>query len=50
MADAEHAAGAFDERLYDQVCFACGARNQHGLHLRFSREVSEAGGGAVVCR
>ena len=42
--------GDFDPRLYDQVCFACGARNQHGLHLRFSREAAEAGGGAVVCR
>ena len=30
--------GAFDERLYDQVCFACGGRNQHGLHLRFRRD------------
>ena len=37
--------GAFDERLYDQVCFACGGRNQHGLHLRFSRD----GEAAVVC-
>ena len=40
------AGGDFDPRLYDQVCFACGGRNQHGLHLRFSRD----GDGAVVCR
>ena len=39
-------AGDFDPRLYDQVCFACGGRNQHGLHLRFSRD----GEGAVICR
>lgn len=38
--------GEFDPRLYDQVCFACGARNGHGLHLRFRR----AGEGAVTCR
>lgn len=38
--------GEFDARLYDQVCFACGARNRHGLHLRFRRD----GAGAVVCR
>ena len=42
--------GAFDERLYDQVCFACGARNQHGLHLRFARDPEHPGEGAVVCR
>ncbi|RLT33678.1 MAG: PaaI family thioesterase [Chloroflexi bacterium] len=38
--------GEFDARLYDQVCFACGARNEHGLHLHFSRD----GEGAVICR
>ena len=38
--------GEFDPRLYDQVCFACGGRNEHGLHLRFSRH----GDGAVICR
>ena len=32
--------------MYDQVCFACGGRNQHGLHLRFAHD----GDGAVVCR
>jgi len=26
---------AFDPRYYDQVCFACGDRNPHGLHMRF---------------
>ena len=36
----------FDPRLYDQICFACGARNAHGLHLRFEREEAAA----VVCR
>ena len=30
--------GAFDPRLYDQNCFACGAHNPHGLHLRFERD------------
>ncbi len=25
----------FDERLYEQVCFACGRLNSIGLHLRF---------------
>ena len=38
--------GGFDSRLYDQVCFACGGRNAHGLHLRFQRD----GEGAVICR
>ena len=36
----------FDPRLYDQLCFACGARNPAGLHLHFARE----GVDAVVCR
>ena len=36
----------FDPRLYDQLCFACGARNPVGLHLHFARE----GVDAVVCR
>ncbi|MEX2446596.1 MAG: PaaI family thioesterase [Dehalococcoidia bacterium] len=31
-------AAPFDPRLYDQVCFACGARNAHGLHLHFERD------------
>lgn len=35
---------AFSARYYDQVCFACGDRNPHGLHLRFAR----AGEAAVV--
>jgi acyl-coenzyme A thioesterase PaaI-like protein len=26
----------FDERLYEQVCFACGRLNSIGLHLRFA--------------
>ena len=38
--------GEFDPRLYDQVCFACGGRNPHGLHLHFRRD----GEGAVICR
>ena len=42
--------GEFDARLYDQVCFACGARNEHGLHLHFSRDGAIEGGGAVICR
>ncbi len=29
---------AFDPRYYDQVCFACGDRNPHGLHMRFERD------------
>ena len=41
-----HAHHEFDPRLYDQVCFACGGRNQHGLHLRFAHD----GDGAVICR
>ena len=40
--------GEFDARLYDQVCFACGARNEHGLHLHFSRDGALEGGGAVI--
>ncbi len=36
----------FNPRLYEQVCFACGGLNEHGLHLHFSRD----GAGAVVCR
>jgi uncharacterized protein (TIGR00369 family) len=29
---------AFSARYYDQICFACGDRNPHGLHLRFARD------------
>ncbi len=40
--------GGFDPRHYDQICFACGDRNSHGLHMRF--EVDPDGPeGAVVC-
>lgn len=39
----------FDPRQYDQICFACGDRNPHGLHMRF--EVDPDGPeGAVICR
>lgn len=37
---------AFDPRLYDQVCFACGDRNARGLHLHFER----VGTDGVRCR
>ena len=42
--------GEFDPRLYDQICFACGGRNPHGLHLRFRRDAGGAEAGAVICR
>lgn len=29
--------GEFGASAYDQVCFACGDRNHHGLHMRFER-------------
>lgn len=40
---------AFDPRHYDQICFACGDRNPHGLHMRFERD-PDGPEGAVVCR
>lgn len=40
---------AFDPRHYDQICFACGDRNPHGLHMRFERD-PEGPEGAVLCR
>jgi acyl-coenzyme A thioesterase PaaI-like protein len=36
---------AFADHIYDQVCFACGDRNGHGLHMRFERD----GENAVRC-
>jgi acyl-coenzyme A thioesterase PaaI-like protein len=39
---------AFDPRHYDQICFACGDRNPHGLHMRFERD-PEGPEGAVIC-
>ncbi len=33
---------AFDEQIYDQICFACGDRNDHGLHMRFVRDGEHA--------
>lgn len=36
---------AFADRIYNQVCFACGDRNGHGLHMRFERD----GENAVRC-
>ena len=42
---------AFDSRYYDQVCFACGDRNPHGLHMRFERDPDgSAEDGAILCR
>jgi uncharacterized protein (TIGR00369 family) len=38
----------FDVRLYDQVCFACGNRNPHGLHLRFEPDRGVEGGGVLA--
>ncbi len=35
----------FGASAYDQVCFACGDRNHHGLHMRFERAE-----GGVLCR
>lgn len=40
---------AFDPRHYDQICFACGDRNPHGLHMRFERD-PDGPDGAVICR
>jgi acyl-coenzyme A thioesterase PaaI-like protein len=37
--------GDFGANSYDQVCFACGDRNHHGLHMRFERAE-----GGVICR
>lgn len=28
----------FAARYYNQICFACGDRNPHGLHLKFRRD------------
>ncbi|MEX2447075.1 MAG: PaaI family thioesterase [Dehalococcoidia bacterium] len=39
----------FDLRHYDQICFACGDRNPHGLHMRFERD-PDGPDGAVLCR
>ncbi len=39
----------FDPRHYDQICFACGDRNPHGLHMRFELD-PEGPEGAVLCR
>ena len=36
---------AFADRIYNQVCFACGDLNGHGLHMRFERD----GENAVRC-
>ena len=47
--DPATAAGAFDPRHYDQICFACGDRNAHGLHMRFELD-PEGPAGAVLCR
>jgi len=40
---------AFDLRHYDQICFACGDRNPHGLHMRFEHD-PDGPEGAVICR
>lgn len=37
MAMPDRAPDRFDPTAYDQVCFACGDRNDHGLHMRFER-------------
>lgn len=37
----------FDPRAYDQICFACGDRNHHGLRMRFEVDAEEGG---VRCR
>jgi uncharacterized protein (TIGR00369 family) len=39
----------FDPRHYDQICFACGDRNPHGLHMRFELD-PDGPEGAVLCR
>ncbi len=36
---------AFADRIYNQICFACGDANGHGLHMRFERD----GENAVRC-
>jgi len=41
----------FDDRYHDQICFACGDRNEHGLHMRFALDPdSEDGSGAIISR
>ena len=40
---------AFDPRHYDQICFACGDRNEHGLHMRFERD-PDGPEGSIICR
>lgn len=47
MSEARPPDGRFDARAYDQVCFACGDRNHHGLQMRFEPD-GETGG--VRCR
>ncbi|MDA0269426.1 MAG: PaaI family thioesterase [Chloroflexi bacterium] len=44
MPEVQPSDDAFSARYYDQICFACGDRNPHGLHLRFARD----GDAAVV--
>lgn len=39
----------FDPRHYDQICFACGDRNPHGLHMRFELD-PDGPEGAVLSR
>lgn len=38
----------FDPRHYDQICFACGDRNPHGLHMRFEHD-PDGPEGSVIC-
>jgi acyl-coenzyme A thioesterase PaaI-like protein len=37
----------FDERLYEQVCFACGRKNSIGLHLTFAPVHESAADGSA---
>ncbi len=42
---------AFHPSHYDQICFACGDRNPHGLHMRLERDPDgDPDAGAVLCR
>ncbi len=33
---------SFADRVYNQICFACGDQNAHGLHMRFERDGEDA--------
>ena len=51
MPESPDPTAAFDPRAYDQVCFACGDRNPHGLRMRFQLDPDAPPQDAtVLCR